>query len=378
MAVRVLICPDSFSGTMTAAEASQAMALGWAAARPDDVVVELAVSDGGTGFVSALHRSLGGDVKAAVVCDPLGREVMAQWLQVADTAYIESAAACGLHLLDVSERNPLFTSTFGVGQLVDGAITQAARRIIIGLGGSATNDAGAGFLAALGARATDASGRDVTYLLANGGAGLSDIAQLDLSSVVTRIADVQIEVATDVDNPLLGLRGATNTFAPQKGADTAGVMRLEGALEKFAAVLGKRTDGKTAALALGAGAAGGLGCALIHLGATRTSGIDRILELSGFTQAVREADLILTGEGSFDWQSLSGKAVTGIGRAAAVRGVPVVVLAGRVDVGRREWQSIGIHGVYSMSDMVDEQTSLMAPQSTLSECSERVARTWGR
>ena len=299
-------------------------------------------------------------------------------LHSADTAYIESAAACGLLLLDESERNPLFTSTYGVGLLVDAAIEHGVRRIIIGLGGSATNDAGAGFLAALGARATDAAGHDVTHVLANGGAGLSDIAHLDVSDVFNRISGVQIEVATDVDNPLLGIRGATNTFAPQKGADTASVMRLEGSLEHFAALLGKRPDGKTAALALGAGAAGGLGCALIHLGAIRTSGIERILELSGFTEEVREADLILTGEGSFDWQSLSGKAIAGIGRAASVWGVPVVVLAGRVDLGRREWQSIGIHGVYSMSDMADEQTALVDPERTLSDCAERVARTWGR
>lgn len=354
------------------------MQQGWSAARPADDVVMKAVSDGGPGFVEALHVSLGGELRSATVSNPLGREINAQWLTVQDTAFIESAAACGLHLLDASERNPLFTSTFGVGQLVKAAIGSGAQRIVMGLGGSSTNDAGAGLLAALGAVAYDDRGNDVTHLLANGGAGLREIAEVNLEAVFDVVTGIDFEVATDVDNPLLGLRGATSTFAPQKGADTSAVMMLEGSLEHFAQLLGKRADGKTAALALGAGAAGGLACALIHLGATRTSGIDRILELSGLSEELPHVDLVLTGEGSFDWQSLSGKVVAGVGRAAMHVGVPVVVLAGRVELGRREWQSIGVHGVYSMSEMVDEQTAIVAAEATLTECTARVARTWGR
>jgi glycerate kinase len=376
--VRVIFCPDSFTGTLSAAEAADAMARGWLRTRPDDSVVTLPQSDGGPGFVSALHGALGGELRTELVSDPLGRTIDAQWLFVGDSAYIESASACGLHLLAGDERNPALTSTFGVGQLVAAAIAAGARRVVVGLGGTATNDAGAGLLAALGATARDSRGDDVTYLLASGGLGLRDIASVDISVVSDLLRGVTIEVATDVDNPLLGLRGATNTFGPQKGASNEVVMQLEGSLQHFSDVIGRRADGKSAAVALGAGAAGGLGFALMHVGAIRTAGIDRIMEFSGLNSAVKSADLVVTGEGSFDWQSLSGKVVTGVARAALELGVTVVVVAGQVDLGRREWQSIGVHGVYSLVEMVGETEAFSNASLALSDALARVARTWGR
>ena len=376
--MRVIFCPDSFTGTLSAAEAAEAMALGWLRLRPEDSVITLPQSDGGPGFVSALNGALGGEIHTELVSDPLGRTLEASWLFVGDTAYIESASACGSHLLADDERNPALTSTFGVGQLVAAAIAAGARRVVVGLGGTATNDAGAGLLAALGATAQNGAGEDITHALASGGLGLRDIASVDISVVSDLLRGVTIEVATDVDNPLLGLRGATNTFGPQKGANTDLVMQLEGSLQHFADVLGRRPDGKSAAVALGAGAAGGLGFALLHVGAIRSAGIDRIMEFSGLNAALKTADLVITGEGSFDWQSLSGKVVTGVARAALDLGVAVVVVAGQVDLGRREWQSIGVHGVYSLVDMVGETEAFANAASALSDALERVARTWGR
>ncbi len=376
--MRVIFCPDSFTGTLSAAEAADAMARGWLRTRPDDSVVTLPQSDGGPGFVSALHGALGGELHTELVSDPLGRTIDAQWLLVGDSAYIESASACGLHLLEGDDRNPALTSTFGVGQLVAAGIAAGARRVVVGLGGTATNDAGAGLLAALGATARNSMGDDVTYLLASGGLGLRDIASVDISVVSDLLRGVTIEVATDVDNPLLGLRGATNTFGPQKGASNEVVMQLEGSLQHFSDVIGRRADGKSAAVALGAGAAGGLGFALMHVGAIRTAGIDRIMEFSGLNSAVKSADLVVTGEGSFDWQSLSGKVVTGVARAALELGVTVVVVAGQVDLGRREWQSIGVHGVYSLVEMVGETEAFSNASLALSDALARVARTWGR
>ena len=376
--MRVIVCPDSFTGTLSAAEAASAISDGWLTARPDDAVISIPQSDGGPGFVDALHGALGGQVHTQVVSDPLGRDIEAHWLLVGDTAYIESASASGLHLLAGEERNPAVTSTYGVGQLLAGAIAFGARKVVVGLGGTSTNDAGAGLLAALGATATDLDNQDATHLLASGGLGLKDIGAVDLTVATTLLHGVTVEVATDVDNPLLGLRGATNTFAPQKGASTELVMQLEGAIEHFARVLGRRADGKSAAVALGSGAAGGLGFALLHLGAHRSAGIDRIMEVSGLTAALPSADLVITGEGSFDWQSLSGKVVTGVARLALEVGVPVVVIAGQVDLGRREWQSIGVHGVYSLTEMVGEDEAMGQAADSLSRAAARVSRTWGR
>lgn len=361
---------------MSAAQAATAIAQGWAQTQPDVEIKLKPLSDGGPGFAEAMAASHGVALRETWVRGPLGTEVLASWAIADQIAYIESATACGLALLSSNQRNPAITSTFGVGQLVRQAISAGAKHVVIGLGGSATNDAGMGALAALGARAFDETGRDISEVLAQGGLGLRTISAIDLQPAIAALGEVSLEIATDVDNPLLGSRGATNEYAPQKGADIDLVMKLEGSLVHIANVIGRRPDGKDPAVALGAGAAGGLGFGLLSIGAFRSAGISRIMEASGFSQLLEWADLVVTGEGCFDWQSLRGKVVTGVSRAALNLGKPVVVLAGQVSIGRREWTTIGVSGAYAMVDFVDESLSFAQPESSLALTAARVARTW--
>jgi glycerate kinase len=380
--VRVLIAPDKFAGTLSAVEAAAAIAEGWRRTAPSDELVEVPLADGGPGFVDVLHATLGGDLLQVRVTGPLGAPVDANVLVVGDTAYVESAQACGLHLVP-EPRDPRVTTTYGVGELVLAARDAGARRVVLGLGGSGTNDAGAGLLAALGARAVDVDGNDATALLAAGGASLRRIGAVALRPALDAVAGLELVAASDVDNPLLGLRGATNGFGPQKGADDATVMELEGSLESFAHAVGRRADGKDPAVALGAGAAGGLGYALLHLGATRVPGIATVLDTVDLAGHVARADLVVTGEGAFDWQSLRGKVVSGVADAALSQGRGCVVLAGRVDVGKREYLAVGVSGAYAVLDDLHDrglppETAFDDPAASLAALAERAARTWSR
>jgi glycerate kinase len=376
--VRILVAPDKFAGTLSAVQVAAAIVEGWRRTAPDDVLVAVPVADGGPGFVDVLHATLGGELVPARVTGPVGDPVDALWLHVDGTAYVESAQACGLHLVPPGRRDPRATTTFGVGELVGAAVDAGARRVVVGLGGSGTNDAGAGLLAALGATAVDTDGVDATALLRGGGAGLRGVATVDLSIARSRLVGVELVVATDVDNPLLGLRGATNGFAVQKGADDAAVMELEGSLEAFARAVGRRSDGKDPAVALGAGAAGGLGYALLHLGGVRVPGIATVLDTVGLDARIADSDVVVTGEGAFDWQSLRGKVVSGVAGAALEQGRGCVVLAGRVEVGRREYAASGVSAAYSVvDDAGSEQAALADPAARLADLAERVARTWG-
>ncbi len=305
---------------------------------------------------------------------PFGTAVEATWLQVGDTAYVESAAACGLHLVPRAQRIPevaVAVTTRGVGELVAAAVAAGAREIVIGLGGSATTDGGAGMLAALGARPVDAAGAD----LAAGGAALAAVERLDGRP---DLAGIRLVAAADVDNPLLGTHGAAAVFGPQKGADDAAVATLDAALERFAGVLASAfgTDVRDEP---GAGAAGGLGAALLALGAERVSGAGLVRELVGLDAALDRAGLAVTGEGSFDWQSLRGKLVTTVARGAADRGVPCIVLAGQVSVGRREAAAVGVEAAYGVAeDAGGVEASMADPAGTLAALAERVARRWSR
>ena len=380
--MRVLIAPDKFAGTLSAVAAASAIAEGWRRTAPHDELVELPLADGGPGFVDVLHSSLGGDLQPVRVSGPSREPVRATLLLVGSTAYVETAQACGLHLVP-EPRDPRTTTTYGVGQLVLAARATGARRVVLGLGGSGTNDAGAGLLAALGARALDADGRDATDRLSGGGGVLRDVASVDLRPAIEAVDGLELVVASDVDNPLLGLRGATNGFGPQKGADQATVMELEGSLESFSRAVGRRADGKDPAVALGAGAAGGLGYALLHLGATRVPGISTVLETVDLAGQVGRADLVVTGEGAFDWQSLRGKVVSGVAAAALEQGRGCVVLAGRVEVGKREYLAIGVSGAYAVLDDLRDrglpaELALDDPATSLAALAERAARTWSR
>ena len=383
--VHVIIAPDCYTGTLTAAQAAAAVAEGWARTAPHDRLTLVPLSDGGPGFVDVLAASLDGEVHAVVTTDPLGRDVPATILLTSGaggrTAYVESAQAAGLHLLAPDERDPTRTSTLGVGTLVLAALEAGARRIVIGLGGSGTNDAGAGLLAALGTGPAARLGRGGLALEAT---TPDDVAGLDAAR--GRLRGVDLVIASDVDSPLLGLKGASAVFGEQKGASEEDAQRLENALGHFASVIARvrppARDLITGSLLKperepGAGAAGGLGYALHLLGARRVSGVEAVLDAVGFADLVADADLVVTGEGSFDWQSLRGKVVVGVAEAAGRVGVPVIAVPGQSLVGRREAMGAGLSGVYAVAERPDQVAAALAqPAKRLADRAARVARTW--
>ncbi len=369
--MRVLIAPDGFGGTLTPAEAAAAIAAGWRVAAPRDELDLAPMSDGGPGFVEVLSAALPDAVRRVVqVEDPLARPVRAEWLLDGATAYLESAQACGLHLLADDERTPMTTTTYGVGQLLMAALDAGATRLVVGLGGSATNDGGAGMLAALGLSRYDAAGDR----LAPGAGPLRALARLG-GRTDPRLASVELVAATDVDSPLLGLRGASAVFGPQKGASRQDVALLDGALTRWADVF-ERHLGVAVRDQPGAGAAGGLGAALLALGARRESGLALVQQQVQLAARVAAADLVVTGEGTFDVSSLSGKVVSGVATLAAAEAVPCLVLAGAVRVGRRELGAAGIEAAYSLVELIGVQEALARPAQGLAALATRVARQW--
>ncbi|WP_329102665.1 glycerate kinase [Micromonospora sp. NBC_01699] len=384
--MRVLICPDKFAGTLSAPEVAAAVIAGWHDTAPGDQAIARPLADGGPGFVEVLAEAVAGRRLTVPTVDPLGRPAQGEIL-VTDPdgagggpiAYVESAMACGLHLLAPDERDPLTTTSYGLGLLVAAAVEAGARRVVIGLGGSATNDAGAGMLAALGAAPIDEIGHALPY----GGAALSTASAL---AGAPRLREVELVAATDVDNPLTGLHGASNVYGPQKGASREDVFLLDSALEVFAGVLERELPTCPPGLATlpGAGAAGGLGAAILALGGRCESGIALVSDKIGLAAALDEADLVITGEGSFDHQSLRGKVVAGIAGAARDRGLPCVVLAGRVSAGRREAAAAGVTESYSLVDYFGGEEhggverAMTRPAEGLRAVSARLAGQWSR
>ncbi|MEU5721640.1 glycerate kinase [Micromonospora sp. NPDC047738] len=378
--MRVLLCPDKFAGTLPAQEVAAAVAEGWRTVAPGDELLLRPLADGGPGFVAVLAEALGGRRLPVPTVDPLGRPAAGEILLTDDgTAYLESAQACGLHLLSAAERDPKATTSYGLGLLVAAAVEAGARTLVIGLGGSATNDGGAGMLIPLGVTALDEAGRALPY----GGAALAAVAALDGAP---RVRGATLIAATDVDNPLLGLHGASNVYGPQKGATREDVLLLDGALERWAEVLERELPDCPPGFAArpGAGAAGGLGAAVLALGGRCESGIGLVSRAIGLDAALDAADLVITGEGSFDHQSLRGKVVAGVAGAARDRGVPCVVLAGRVSTGRREAAAAGVTEAYSLVEHFggDERggaaAALDRPAEGLRTLGARLARQWSR
>jgi glycerate 2-kinase len=365
--MRVLIAPDKFAGTLSAVEAAEAIATGWRRRAPGDELDLVPMADGGPGFVDVLHASLGGDLLAVTVQGPYGEPVPGTVLLHDGTAYVESAQACGLHLTPEDRRRPEEASTVGVGQLVRAACEAGAGRVVVGLGGSATNDGGAGLLAALGAAASPAGA------LEGGAAGLARLETVDLSAARALVEGVELVAASDVDNPLLGLRGAINVFGPQKGIAQDRLQAVDALLERLA----EATDTKVA-LAKGAGAAGGLGFSLLLLGATRLPGLDIVADAVGLRERARRADLVITGEGAFDFSSRSGKVPYGVAVIAGEALAPCVALAGAVLVGSREMRALGVEAAHSMVDLVGEAASFADPAGSLAALAERTARSWSR
>ena len=357
------MAPDKFAGTLSALEAAEAIAAGWRQHAPDDELDLAPMADGGPGFVDVLHAALGGDLLAVTVRGPLGSPTPATVLLDGTTAYVESAQACGLHL--TGGVNPEQATTYGVGELVAAAVDAGATRVVVGLGGSGTNDGGAGLLAALGATA-DRS-------LDAGAAGLAGITTVDLGPARARLAGVAVVAATDVDIPLSGLRGATKTFGPQKGIADERLPAVDGLLEELAAATDRRTS-----LEKGAGAAGGLGFALLALGAGREPGVELVTRAVRLVERARVADLVVTGEGAFDFSSRSGKVPYGVAAVAGETLRPCIALAGRVLVGSREMRALGVESAYSLVDLVGEERALADAAGALATLAQRVARTWSR
>ncbi|HEX9080840.1 MAG TPA: glycerate kinase, partial [Holophagaceae bacterium] len=323
--LRILLAPDAFKGSLSAPEAAQAMARGFRKVFPDARLVECPVADGGEGTVRALVSARGGLLRRAVVSGPLGDPVEAVWGDLGrGQAVIEVAEASGWTRVPADRRDPRAASTRGTGELLRAVLEAGPREILVGLGGSATTDGGAGLLRALGARFLDAEGRE----LPEGGAALARLSRIDLRTLDPRLAEAEILVATDVDNPLIGPRGAAAVFGPQKGASPEVVRELDAALATLARIATEET-GRHVAEVPGAGAAGGLGAGLLWFTPARLRpGVDLVLEAMAFDRRLRGVDLVITGEGRTDAQTSMGKAPGGVAAAARRQGVPVVCLSG--------------------------------------------------
>lgn len=329
--MKIVIASDSFKGSLASIEVAQSVEMGILDVFPSSDVVKVAVADGGEGTMDALCQSLGGRFIRIPVEDPIGRTINASYVILEDgnTAVLEMSSASGLTLLTPAERNPMLTSTYGTGQLIDDAIGRGCRRFLVGIGGSATNDAGMGMLTALGCRFLDAEGNE----LPGAGASLSKVCGIDCSGVSQAVRDSEFIVACDVDSPLYGSGGAAYVFAPQKGADPDMVKALDDGLRHYADAVasGEASIMKDAASMPGAGAAGGLGYAFVaFFGARLQRGVDMVLDAVGFDSIIEGADLVITGEGRIDAQTLTGKTPYGVLQRASRQNIPVIALAGSV------------------------------------------------
>ncbi|MBD0695275.1 glycerate kinase [Streptomyces sp. CBMA123] len=365
----VVVAPDKFKGTLEGAEVAARIAAGIRRAAPGTEVRELPVADGGEGTLAAALAA-GFTRVPAKVTGPTGLPVDAALAVRGDTAVVELAQASGLARLPGGRTAPLAAGSYGVGQLIGRAVSMGAKRIVLGLGGSAGTDGGAGMVQALGVRLRDAD--DVE--LPPGGAALRRLARVDLGPLAELLAGVDVVVACDVDNPLLGPRGATAVYGPQKGADGNDLVVLEQGLTRFADQVAAAT-GRDVREAPGAGAAGGVGFgALALLGATMRPGIELLLELLGFDEAVRGARLVVTGEGCLDAQTLHGKAPAGVAAAAARAGVRVAAVAGRLELSEPEWRAAGFTAAIALTDLAEQPGDSMTKAGELAEVAgERLA-----
>jgi glycerate 2-kinase len=367
--MKIVIAPDSFKESLSSLEAANAIERGFKSVFPNAVYSKVPMADGGEGTVQSLIDATNGLMKEQVVTGPLGEPVNAFFGLTGDgkTAVIEMAAASGLHLVPTNKRNPLVTSTRGTGELIAAALDLGVKHIIIGIGGSATNDGGAGMVQALGGRLLDESGNDIDP----GGGALSKIATIDLTDLDARLKDVQMEVACDVDNPLTGPRGASAIFGPQKGATPEMVELLDQNLSHFANVA-ERELGKSFRNIAGAGAAGGLGAGLLaFLNADLKRGVDIILEAVNFEDVVKDADIVITGEGRIDSQTIYGKTPIGVAKAAKKYDVPVIGLAGSLS---QDCDVVYEHGIDALFSIVPGVIPLSEAFEHAAHYMERTAR----
>lgn len=359
--MKIVIAPQTFKGSISALDAARAMRDGVSRAAPDAEIALVPVADGGDGTLETLVEGSGGDIRPIEVTGPLGERRAAEWGAMGDrrTAVIEMARTSGLALVPAADRNPLIATTFGLGEAIASALDAGFRRFIIGIGGSATNDAGAGMAQALGVRLLDRAGADLPH----GGAALANLRAIDMSGLDARIRECEMLVACDVNNPLTGPTGASAIYGPQKGATPQMVAQLDAALAHFARIA-LRDIGEDISEVPGAGAAGGLGGGLIAFTNARLmAGVDIVLDTVNLDAVLQDADLVITGEGSIDHSTIYNKAPVGVATRAKQRGIPVVAIAGSLGNG---FQDVREHGI-------DALAAITTAPMTLDEASARAA-----
>ena len=344
--MKVVIAPQSFKGSISALDAARAMEEGVLRVVPDAGTVLVPVADGGDGTLETLVEATGGDIRSATVTGPIGKPVTAEWGALGDgqTAVIEMARTSGLALLSLAERDPLRATTYGLGEVIREALDAGFRSFIVGIGGSATNDGGAGMAQALGIRLLDERGKDLPL----GGAALADLRKIDMSGLDERAIEARFSVACDVSNPLTGPEGASAVYGPQKGATPGLVEQLDAALKNFAEVV-ERDIGTSINAVPGSGAAGGLGGGMMaFLEGSLRAGVDIVLDHVGLDEKMKGADLVITGEGRIDFQTVYNKAPIGVARRAKERNIPVIAVCGSVGKGFENVHAEGIDAVVSI------------------------------
>ncbi len=373
--MKVVIAPDSFKESLTARQVCDAIQTGLSRVWPEAEFISVPVADGGEGTVQSLISATGGRLVNVSVQGPLQEHVTGFYGILGDnhTAVIEMAAASGLHHVPAAQRDPKITSSYGTGELIRHALDNGIKRLIIGLGGSATNDAGVGMLAALGARFLDCNGESIPL---NGG-GLSQLAQIDISGLDERLQECDIQVASDVDNPLCGELGASAVFGPQKGATKEDVTFLDNALATFGELTLAATGNHVTNLS-GAGAAGGMGAAFLgYTNAKLKPGIDIVLETVQLSDMVKGADIVFTGEGRIDFQTAHGKTPMGVAQVAKQFGIPVIALAGCTGKNYQSVYSVGIDAVFTAVPRAMKLEDAMQESAlNLADLAENVAKVW--
>lgn len=380
--LKIVVAPDSFGGALDSVAVAAAIAAGWARVRPDDELLRRPMADGGEGTLAAVADALGeaAERRRVETTDALGRPITADWLLLDEgrAAFVEMAAASGLARLATGERTPAnarIASTRGTGELIRAALDAGVERITIGLGGSATTDGGSGLLRTLGARFLDAAGAEI----ADGGGGLASLERIDAASLDPRLADVRLAIASDVTNPLCGPRGAAATYGAQKGADADTVADLDAALGTYAGAI-ERTTGRLVAALPGAGAAGGTTAGLLGLtNAVVRPGVEVVAELVGLADALDRADLVITGEGRADEQTLQGKTAIGVATLARPRATPVVLLCGALGPGAEALDAVTSLAVVQpiLDRPQDLETAMADTERLLVAAAGRLARTIG-
>ena len=373
VSLKVVIAPQGFKGNLTALQVSRAVDRGIRRVVPDVVTTLVPMADGGEGTTQALVDALGGDMVPVEVTDPVGSRVVAHWGFLSDevTAVIEMAAASGLGLVPLEKRNPLLATTYGTGELIRDALGKGCRKFIIGIGGSATNDGGVGMAQALGAKLLDASGMPVAF----GGAVLANLEHIDITTIDPRLAECDILLACDVDNPLCGSSGASCVYGPQKGATKDMVAQLDAALAHYADII-ERDLGINIRDVPGAGAAGGLGAGLmVFLKARLLPGIEVVIQATGLVGRLEGADLVFTGEGRIDDQTACGKTPVGVASKAKEFGLPVIAIAGEIGDGYQAVYEQGIDAVFSIAPgPISFSQSVEMAETLTTDVAERAMR----